>query len=263
MMAALPDPHLVLDWRIRLWVFLPIALATALMAVLRHYVVALLVVEPKVTLINVRDASAIARASASRRSAHLVHRAQFEARRAYFSSPDGPLRKTHATSSSPMTALMNPRHLSNQVTAVLTSFVPQMILGAWARYSFGGFAVCRVPFPLSQRFRGMLQVGIEHTGQNLDVSYVSALSWYIINLFGNVAIVRLFLSVDTSTHPIAKRDGGISSMVAGLTSVFRGFNNARDAETSALQSLDYECALASIELSVVDSDPCSVASPFS
>lgn len=36
-----------------------------------------------------------------------------------------------------------------------------VVLGAWARYFFGGFAVCRLPFGLPQRFRGMLQSGIE------------------------------------------------------------------------------------------------------
>jgi hypothetical protein len=45
-------------------------------------------------------------------------------------------------------------------------------------YFFTGFVMGRVPFPLSQRFRGMLQRGIDLG--SLDVSYVSSLSYYVL-----------------------------------------------------------------------------------
>ena len=40
----------------------------------------------------------------------------------------------------------------------------------------GELVVGRVPFALSQRFRGMLQRGVALRA--LDVTYVSSLSWY-------------------------------------------------------------------------------------
>lgn len=40
----------------------------------------------------------------------------------------------------------------------------------------------KVPFPLTQKFRGMLQRGVEI--QNLDVRYISSLSLYFLILFG-------------------------------------------------------------------------------
>ena len=48
-----------------------------------------------------------------------------------------------------------------------------------------------MPFPLTQRFRGMLQRGIEL--QSLDVTYISSLSWYFLNFFGLRGVFALAL----------------------------------------------------------------------
>lgn len=104
----------------------------------------------------------------------------------------------------------------------LGMMVPQMLTMAWVNFFFSGFVVAKVPFPLTQKFRGMLQRGVrarrrprlappahpppghparaarraEHAPlllssvspqvdlQSLDVTYVSSLSWYFLNVFG-------------------------------------------------------------------------------
>lgn len=251
------DGDLVLDRAIQLWVLLPITVATFLMGVLRHYAVVLLTREPRVDIFKMRDASALARSQALREANGFILPAQFEARRAYFLRPDGPLRKEEITSS-PISVLMNPDNLGNQVIGLLSSIVPQMVLGAWARFLFSGFAVCRLPFPLSQRFRGMLQSGIERAGQNLDVNYVSALSWYIINLFGNSSIVDLFLTSDAENRGTVT-DAHALEMASQMASVFQGFNNARESERDDLQSLDCKYALLDVETRLLSLDPKSVA----
>jgi hypothetical protein len=50
----------------------------------------------------------------------------------------------------------------------------------------------KIPFPLFQRFRIITQRGIEQLA-DLDVSYVSSLSWYFLVLFGMMGINTLLL----------------------------------------------------------------------
>jgi ER membrane protein complex subunit 3 len=253
-----PGADLALDWRIRLWVLLPISLATALMAVLRFNVVSLLLRAPRVDLFKVRDASALSRAAALRRGGHALHPAQVAARRSVLGAADGPLRRAAASSTSPLALLMSPESLGNQVVGLLTSTVPSVVLGAWARFLFGGIAVCRLPFPLSQRFRGMLQAGIERAGQSLDVRYVSALSWFVINLFGNASIVELFLSRDGEAFDM-RSDKHAADVAGQLASSPQGFNDARDAERKALHAFEHRCGLADLEAKLIASDPTAAA----
>lgn len=49
----------------------------------------------------------------------------------------------------------------------------------------------RLPFPLTIRFKAMLQTGV--ATQDLDVRWVSAVSWYVLNLIGLKSVFALML----------------------------------------------------------------------
>ena len=55
----------------------------------------------------------------------------------------------------------------------------------------------KLPFPLTLRFKSMLQSGI--ATRDLDVRWVSSLSWYFMNLFGLQAIFIFILGSDNGT----------------------------------------------------------------
>jgi len=47
--------------------------------------------------------------------------------------------------------------LKNNLSMTLST----MLNYAWVSYFFSGFILAKVPFPLTQKFRGMLQRGVE------------------------------------------------------------------------------------------------------
>lgn len=52
----------------------------------------------------------------------------------------------------------------------------------------------KLPFPLTIRFKSMLQSGVQT--RDLDVRWVSSLSWYFLNLFGLQPIFGFILGKD-------------------------------------------------------------------
>ena len=78
----------------------------------------------------------------------------------------------------------------------LVMIVPNMLLMGWITYFFSGFILVKLPFPLTDRFKQMLQRGVSLGG--LDVSYVSSLSWYFVNLFGLRGLFACVLGSDSA-----------------------------------------------------------------
>lgn len=52
----------------------------------------------------------------------------------------------------------------------------------------------KLPFPLTIRFKSMLQSGV--MTRDLDVRWVSSLSWYFLNLFGLQSVFGFILGHD-------------------------------------------------------------------
>ena len=59
----------------------------------------------------------------------------------------------------------------------------------------------KLPFPLTIRFKSMLQSGV--ATRDLDVRWVSSLSWYFLNLFGLRSVFNYILGSDNCRFPPA------------------------------------------------------------
>ena len=77
----------------------------------------------------------------------------------------------------------------------MAMIVPNMLMMGWVSFFFSGFVLVKLPFTLTDRFKSMLQRGVGLS--SLDVSYVSSLSWYFINLFGLRGLFALVLGSDS------------------------------------------------------------------
>jgi len=70
-----------------------------------------------------------------------------------------------------------------------------MVMMNGISHFFKGYVLVKIPFPLTQGFKGMFQRGLEL--QTLDTSYVSSVSWYFLVMFGLRGFFRLVIGDPT------------------------------------------------------------------
>jgi ER membrane protein complex subunit 3 len=256
---SLTAMDVVLDQKICFWVLIPISVAALVAAVVQHYALRFLIREPRKSVARIRELSAISRASALQNAASILQPAQFEMRRSYFMASDGPLLSEGDAPTPTLGDLSSSDVLMNQSSELVCAIVPRLIMCAWVRYLFDGIAVCRVPFPLSEGFRGMLQLGIERAGQSLSVHYIGPLSWYLINAFGNTSLVQVLVSSDTEVDSGREQSADKPlPFVDQFLRVLQGMEGLRGSAREGLEAVNRHCILPDIERRVLASDPASI-----
>lgn len=237
-----------LDHGIRVWALIPITVCTLLLGLLRHYLSLTLQRPPPTNLFHERDRHLLLRYGSIRRSSHLLTDEQYAMRKHFYTDADTGLLSQERRKRSLTATIMSPATMAAQMSTILAGVVPQMAVGAYVRYFFGGFAVARLPFRLPEKFRGMLQMGIEMSGE-LDVSYVSALSWYVLNLFGLPLILRLIVGSDVGLQLPgmsgigglgidARQDVGVEVSAMDSLNIGKVFGREKEAMLYARHSWD-------------------------
>ncbi|KAI0921332.1 hypothetical protein AcW1_004659 [Taiwanofungus camphoratus] len=103
------------------------------------------------------------------------------------------------SSAAPPNPLTDPTAMDSMMAGMKTQMVmmvPQMVIMGWINFFFQGFVLIKLPFPLTLGFKSMLQRGVETP--DMDVRWVSSLSWYFLNFFGLNGLYRLILGGENS-----------------------------------------------------------------
>ncbi|KAG6452102.1 ER membrane protein complex subunit 3 [Manduca sexta] len=240
--------ELLLDPNIRLWVFLPIVIITFLVGIVRHYVSIILSSQKKIELLQVQDSQVMIRARLLRENGKYLPRQSFAMRRHWFNNEETGYFKTQkrtATSQNPMT---DPGMMTDMLKGNVTNVLPMIVIGGWINWMFSGFLTTKVPFPLTIRFKPMLQRGVELT--YLDASWVSSASWYFLNVFGLRTIYALVLgennAADQSKIMQEQMSGAAMAMPPDPKAAFK-------AEWEALEITEHKWALATAESDLLNS----------
>lgn len=258
--------ELVLDINIRGWVFLPIVLITFLVGVIRHYVSLLITSQKKVELTQVQDSQVLIRSRMLRENGRYISKQGFYMRRHYFNNEENGYFKTQKRAAPAQTAMPDPSMMTEMLKGNVTNVLPMVVIGGWINWMFSGFVTTKVPFPLTLRFKPMLQRGnlinddFFYTCFNhflfsgielvsLDAAWVSSASWYFLNVFGLRSIYALVLgennAADQSRLMQDQMSGAAMSMPIDPKVAFK-------AEWEALEISSHKWALADLDNEVLN-----------
>ncbi|KAF8409665.1 hypothetical protein HHK36_005744 [Tetracentron sinense] len=246
---------LVLDTAIRDWVLIPLSVVMVLIGVLRYFVSKLMRTSQLPDAKIVKEGQVVIRARNLRAAANFIPVKSFRARKVYFSNEDiqlencdpqaitvdienGLLYVPKGQAQNPQAQMFSdPNMAMDMMKKNLSMIIPQTLTFAWVNFFFSGFVAAKIPFPLTQRFRSMLQNGIDLS--TVDVSYVSSRSWYFLNLFGLRGLFSLILGEENATDDTQRM-----MQMSGF-----GFDPSKSlsAEKDSLDIVQHEWALPKFE----------------
>ncbi|CCD24466.1 ER membrane complex subunit EMC3 NDAI_0D01520 [Naumovozyma dairenensis CBS 421] len=192
--------ELTLDPQLKYWVLLPISIVMVLTGILRQYITVLigpkLKTEPRVKL---TESQYIIKAQALLGNGSNLSTESFEIRKDYLVKILSEGKYVAKANQSQEGQVPNPftdPNMSESMMAMakgnLANFIPQTLIMWWVNHFFAGFVLMKLPFPLTLRFKEMLQSGIMTS--DLDVRWVSSISWYFISVVGLNPVYNLLLA---------------------------------------------------------------------
>uniref|UniRef100_A0A1I7YLR3 ER membrane protein complex subunit 3 n=1 Tax=Steinernema glaseri TaxID=37863 RepID=A0A1I7YLR3_9BILA len=229
---------LVLDPAIRTWVFVPIVFITFMVGILRHYVSLLLMSKKKMDLQQIQDNHYLMRSRLLRENGRLIPRQSFLMRKHFLGDEEHGYiaqgRGRQGNTANPM----DPSTMVEMLKGNMLNMIPMIVIGGWINWTFSGFLTTRVPFPLTLRFKPMLQRGIELV--SLDAAWVSSASWYFLNVFGLRSIYTLVLGEENAADTSKMME---DQMTAGPMAAPQDPKQAFKAEWEALQMCQHSFSL--------------------
>lgn len=223
--------ELILDPQIRIWVFLPTALITFLVGILRYYLSILLETKTNLDLQQLKKHYILQRARRLQCNCKYLPTKSFLARRHAFNNPSNGYLTEKQPALVQTMPLTDSRYINELLKGNFLNVVTMLLVGGWITLMFSGFLTTKVPFPLTLTFQTMLQRGIELN--NLEASWVSSASWYFLNVFCLRGMYGLVFEENA-----AENEKGIGRMDFGVM---------MKEEWEGLELIEHEWALEDIE----------------
>ncbi|EPS38581.1 hypothetical protein H072_7703 [Dactylellina haptotyla CBS 200.50] len=202
-MAQVVGQQILRDPALFYWILFPITVVMILTGVLRHYATLLLQSAPKpLDSKAIREQKNYLHGINLRTNANQIPLSSFTSRKNYLVAAYGAgsfLKDPDAKNKAPANPMSDPNgmdQMMNMMKGNMMMIVPQTVIMGWINAFFSGFVIMKLPFPLTIRFKSMLQSGV--MTKDMDVRWVSSLSWYFLCLFGLRSVFTFILGNENS-----------------------------------------------------------------
>ncbi|KAI0980373.1 hypothetical protein GJ496_011180 [Pomphorhynchus laevis] len=131
-----------------------------------------------------------------RENGRFLPKESFLARKDFLTNNDNGFLLSQKRENQAKSIISDPSIMLDMIRGNAINMVPMVLIGGWINWAFSGFLCTKVPFPLTYRFKPMLQRGVELA--YLDPSWVSAVSWFAINVVGLRSLYTLALGEENA-----------------------------------------------------------------
>jgi len=239
---------LTLDPQIRYWVIAPILTITFLFGLIRHYLTIILKNGPSQGSIDsVKTTQMLRKSQLIRENGHYLPANSFHIRKQHLTSEEGPLTVGMNTEGAVRNPMQDPMQMGDALKGQMTNMLPMIVIGGWVSYTFSGFLTARVPFPLTLRFKQLMQRGIDLA--SLDASWISSMSWYFIGAFGMRGVYELVLGEDNQADQARAMQ---QQMPGGPGGQIQDEQKAFKAEWEAMKIVEYRNSLENVEKAILE-----------
>lgn len=234
--------ELLLDSKIRFWVFLPLMAITFLVGIIKHYLFIFMSNDKTVEKQQIMDSQALIRSRLVRENGKFLPKEAFLMRKNYFVNESNGFFVQQKRQTQPKMPLNDPKAMTDMLKGNFLNMIPMVVIGGWINWAYAGFLCTKVPFPLTFRFKPMLQKDVNLV--SLDASWVSSASWYIINLFGLRSMYTLVLGENNAADQTKMMQDQMSGAALSMPD---DLNKAFKAEADNLQVTKHNWVLGDIE----------------
>ncbi|KAH7109438.1 integral membrane protein DUF106-domain-containing protein [Dendryphion nanum] len=241
------------------WILAPITVVMILTGILRHYAMTLLQTAPKPQpLPTIRQSRSLLRGVNLRTNANVLSPSSFQSRKTFMvqayqdgkflADPEG----RGKPRPNPMSDPAAMEGMMGMMKGNMAMMVPQTLIMGWINAFFSGFVISecslffsmKLPFPLTPQFKSMLQSGVGT--RDLDVRWVSSLSWYFLTLFGLQPVYNFILGSDNAATQVAQQMGQ-TNPGAGLMGPEQDPDKLFLSEAENLEVLEHKWILEGVE----------------
>ncbi|ROT35594.1 transmembrane protein [Sodiomyces alkalinus F11] len=211
-MAQLPDQTIHRDPQLFYWILVPITVVMVLTGILRHYASVLLATPSKIIdRPTMKEQRSLIHGQTVRNNHHVLSKKSFEARRevlinAYESGAY--LKNGAGKDQAPTNPLTDPGAMDGMMGMMknnMAMIIPNTLIMSWISAFFSGYVITKLPFPITIKFKSMLQAGV--ATKEMDPRWMSSISWYFLCIFGLQPVFVFLLGSDNAASQMAQQMG--------------------------------------------------------
>ncbi|RYP25156.1 hypothetical protein DL765_000037 [Monosporascus sp. GIB2] len=213
-MAQLPAQTIHRDPQLFYWILVPITVVMVLTGILRHYASVLMASAPKkVDQSTMKEQRSMLHGVAVRSNYHVLSEPSFRVRRDYLTNAyetGAYLKNPDQRGQPPPNPMTDPGAMDGMMGMMknnMAMMIPNTLIMSWINAFFSGFVIIKLPFPITVKFKSMLQAGV--ATREMDPRWMSSISWYFLCYFGLQSVFNFLLGSDNAASQMAQQMAGM------------------------------------------------------